>query len=121
MTKARGGQKPHDESNRRGRDPDCDIRVTQGSAPAAHRACDKDVREFEPDATSVCVCLGSGLLLTFEDPADRPHETFDQRTRSPLVDRDHVARGEIALEVLTEAAGDRRVAHRHVHFVVVLE
>src|SRR5215510_8811123 len=61
------------------------------------------------------------LLLTFEDPADRPDETLDERPRPPLIERDPVARRQVALEVLTEPAGQLRVAYRDVHLVIVLE
>ena len=63
----------------------------------------------------------SSLLLSFENPCDRADEFFPHGAAPPPVEADFLAPREVALEVAVDTSGDRFVAHRHVHFVVVFE
>src|SRR5688500_4292223 len=61
------------------------------------------------------------LLLTFENPADRPDHLLEQWSRGPVLDRDLIAGREIGVEVAAETRRHVRLAEGDVHFVVVLE
>ena len=61
------------------------------------------------------------LLLTFEDPGERPDELLDWRAPVPIRQRNLAAGREIALKIVGDARGDGLVADRDVHLIVVFE
>src|SRR5919108_6144495 len=75
-----------------------------GNRPAFARSASARSRRSPPTMTS-----GRrrtiGLLLAFENPHEGPHDLFPERTASPAIQRDFVARGQIALVVLQQARG----------------
>src|SRR5688572_29004834 len=61
------------------------------------------------------------LLLTFENPAERPHQLFKPGPRAPVWSSDAIARSEIRLEVAPRSSVHHLVPERDIHFVVVFK